>query len=138
MFGTKELHKKIEELETSNASHLSQIEELTGKLSGFDDLKNMNAELQKNMATVNGLNEELTSKVSELEEAQSNIETQVSDAALNLVSQIGHEPVAEVAEDPNATPSMSIKDQYLSIKDPVKRSEFFTQNKKQLFNTAFN
>jgi chromosome segregation ATPase len=136
MFGTKELQKKIEELETSNASNLAQIEELTDKLSGFDDLKNMNAELQKNMATVNGLNEELTSKVSELEEAQSNIETQVSDAALNLVSQIGHEPVAEVADD-QANNNMSVSDAYMSIKDPKERFSYYQQNKKQLQNAAF-
>ena len=136
MFGTKELQKKIEELETSNASHLSQIEELTDKLSGFDDLKDMNAELQKNMATVNGLNEELTSKVSELEEAQSNIETQVSNAALNLVSQIGHEPVAEVADD-QANNNMSVSDAYMSIKDPKERFSYYQQNKKQLQNATF-
>lgn len=135
MFGNKELQTKLAELEELNAGNVSQIEELNAKLEEYESLKVSNQELQENMKKVNALNEELNAKLEDLEAKQSDFDSKVADAAQNIVAQTGHEPLAEIDED--LTPSASIQEQYLSIKDKNEKLNFFKENKQQLFHAAF-
>jgi predicted nuclease with TOPRIM domain len=136
MFSNKEQKLKIEELTSVNASVTAELEEAKLKLEELQDLKKMNSELQENMKKVNGINEELENKVKALEEEKENMPEKINDAALNIVSQMGHDPIEEPAKDEQEF-TASVESQYQAIKDPAKKFEFFSQHKKQLLNAAF-
>lgn len=144
MFGNKELQNEVNRLTELNASNESVIAELNSKIEELSPLaeqlesaKASNKELQENMSKVNGLNEELSAKVKLLEEEQENLQEKISASALNIVSQMGHEPVEVPADDPADSPNLSVTAQYMSIKDPQKRFEFFQENKTQLKKLAY-
>lgn len=143
MFGNKELQNEVSRLSDLNASNETLIAELNAKIEELSPLaeqlesaKASNKELQENMSKVNGLNEELSAKLKDLEEEQENLQEKISASALNIVSQIGHEPV-EVPEDDSNNPSLSVQAQYMSIKDPSERFKFFKENKTQLQKLAY-
>lgn len=140
MFGNKELQTKLEELKELNASKDSQIEELNAKLEGFETMKAHNSELQlklegalednkafaENLESLKESSAKLEKELNEHKASQENFEEKVSDAALNIVAQVGHEPLAEV--DSNISAASGIEDLQARAKKAKSATELYEIN----------
>lgn len=95
-----------------NASLAAQLESLKKEAKQRDELL-----AQKDNA--------LKAKDSEIADLKAK-QTTVERKAVNLVSQISHQPVA--LDAPKNEPTPSLLDQYLAIADPLERGRFYEKN----------
>ena len=141
MFGNKELQKEVERLSSLNEAHEVQAKEFEEKieaLKGFEqsniELTEANDRLAKELEEFRVSKVEMSEKIEELEEKSANVEEKISNSAVNLVAQIGHEPVEVPQEDDSM---INVEEKYMSIKDPKQKLEYFKENKSKLYNKAF-
>ena len=139
MFGNKELKEEVERLTAVETSLNEKISALQEEVESLSAHKEANATLQASNKELNEKVEELNGKLEEQSEKLESFDEKVEATAINQVASIGHEPVKATEEDDKQiSANLSLSEQYMSIKDPKDKFNFYKENKEQLKKSAFS
>ena len=124
---TEQLSKEIVALNEKNAALNSQLSEIQNK---FSDVASISAERDALKTKVEELSAALANAEKLNAEAANQIESASAKAA-KIVAAAGATPV-EVPVEANAKTGVNLWEQYLEIKDPVEKMNFYNKNRSEI------